>query len=158
MSLPPRKDWASPPSLAGSGKKASLSPLSLPLLSSSIPARSQEAVRYIPTLLLAKRVRISVVFWLSRDLLDRPSVTRAVYCSKPVLKPGSVSLPTHLSPSLTAYSPPAVQAREPSRWLASEPPLKANPSTSLPFSSWIFLAAATSSSQVFGTSILRSLN
>ena len=34
--------------------------------------------------------------------------------------------------------------------LASEPPLKAKPSTSLPFFGWIFLPAATRSSQVFG--------
>src|SRR5690606_38534650 len=158
MSLPPRNACASPPSLPGSGKNARLSLLSLPLLSSSIAGRSQDAVRYMPTLSLAKRVRMSELFWVSRDLPDRPSVTSDVYCSKPVLKPGSVSLPTHLSPSLTAYSPPAVQAREPSRWLASEPPLKANPSTSEPFSACTFLAAATSSSQVFGTSIFSSSN
>ena len=95
---------------------------------------------------------------VSRALPDRPPVTRPVYVSKPALKVGSASLPTHLSPSLTAYSPPSDQAMAPRRWLASEPPLKAKPSTSLPFSSWIFFAAAVTSSQLFGTSILRSSN
>src|SRR5690606_40536373 len=80
------------PSLPGSGKNARLSLLSLPLLSSSIAGRSQDAVRYMPTLSLAKRVRMSELFWVSRDLPDRPSVTSDVYCSKPVLKPGSVKI------------------------------------------------------------------
>ena len=70
----------------------------------------------------------------SRDLLDRPSVTSVGV----VLEAGLEAGLGQLADPLVALLDGVLAAggpgdREPSRWLASEPPLKANPSTSLPF-------------------------